>query len=128
MPKTYLVYCQLDRPSHRNTRHDHFEYLIQAETADDAEARCKEAFAALPLDGEIFERGSSIYVDYIIEISEVPPQGAVLRYASYRGEMSSISKALPLGDHGGTLSNYFTYDPDDENAASSPEPMVVLPS
>ena len=56
--KTYLVYCQSDRPSDTESLHYHFEYLIQAESADDAEAKCKERFAALPTDGEkLFEVG-----------------------------------------------------------------------
>ena len=38
----------------------------------------------------------------------------MLRWVQYRGELSSISKSLPLGDAAGMLAGYLTYDPDDE--------------
>ena len=122
--KTYLVYCQFDKPSDKEAVRHHFEYVIQAESADDAEAKCRERFAALPSDGELFEVGTKIYVDYIIEIGAVPPEGALLRWVRYRGEGGRIYTSLPLGDGGGTLASYTTDDPDHEE--SDLEPFVVI--
>ena len=125
MPKkTYLAYCWFENPSDTEAFHYHFEYLIQAESADEAEAKCKERFAALPSDGELFGVGTKIYVDYIIEIRAVPPEGAVLRWVRYRGEQSRIYTALPLGDGGGMLASYTTDDPDQE--CSELEPFVMI--
>ncbi|WP_027518476.1 hypothetical protein [Bradyrhizobium sp. WSM1417] len=128
--KTYLVYCQFDNPSNTEPLHYHFEYLIQAHSADDAEAKCKERFAALPTDGDkLFEIGSKIYVDYIIEIGGVPEEGVLLRWVRYRGArnpigFSSLSSALPFGDGGGMLASYTTDDPDKEE--SEMQPFVVI--
>ena len=122
--KTYLVYCKFDNPSDTEAFHQHFEYLVQAGSADEAEAKCKERFATLPMDGEFFEAGAKIYVDYLIEIGAVPPEGAVLRWVRYRGEGSSIYKSLPLGDGAGMLASYTTDDPDQE--CSDLEPFVVI--
>jgi hypothetical protein len=130
--KTYLVYCQFDKPSDTEPLHYHFEYLIQAESADEAEAKCKERFAALPTDGEeLFEPGTKIYVDHIIEIRGVPQEGALLRWVRYRGErnptgFTSLYTSLPLGDGGGMLASYTTDDPDKEE--SELEPFVVIGS
>src|SRR5256885_17029563 len=75
--KTYLVYCQFDKPSDTEPLHYHFEYLILAESADEAEVKCKERFAALTTDGEeLFETGTKIYVEHIIEIRGGPQEGA----------------------------------------------------
>jgi hypothetical protein len=65
-----------------------------------------------------------IYVDHIVEIGAVPPEGALLRWVRYRGEGSSIYKSLPLGDGGGMLATYTTDDPDQE--VSELEPFVVI--
>jgi hypothetical protein len=124
VPKTYLVYCKFENPSDAEAFHQ-FEFLIQAQSADEAEAKCKERFAALPTDGEkLFEVGTKIYVDYIIEIETVPPEGVLLRWSRHRGELSRIYTSLPLGDGGGTLTSYTIEDPDEE--VSEPEPFVVI--
>lgn len=105
--------------------HYHFEYLIDATSAHEAEAKCKERFAALPADGEkLFEVGTKIYVDYIIEIGGVPPEGVLLRWVRYRGCMSRIYTSLPLGDGGGLLASFTTDDPEKE--CSELEPFVVV--
>jgi hypothetical protein len=128
--KTYLVYCQFENPSDTEALHYHFEYLIRAESADDAEAKCRERFAALPSDGEkLFEVGTKIYVDYIIEIGAVPPEGVLLRWVRYRGEriptgFTSLYTSLPLGDGGGMLASYVIDDPDKEE--SELVPFVVI--
>ena len=122
--KTYLVYCRFDNPSDTEDFHYHFEYLIQAQSADDAEAKSRERFAALPTNGELFKAGAKIFVDYIIEIGAVPTGGALLRWVRYRGEGSAIYKSLPLGDGGGALASYTTDDPDQE--VSELEPFVVI--
>ena len=122
--KTYLVYCQFENPSDMEAFHYQFEYLIRAESADEAEAKCKERFAALPSDGEFFQVGTKIYVDYIIEIGAVPPEGALLRWVRNRGEQSRIHASLPLGDGGATLASFTTDDPDQE--VSELEPFVVI--
>jgi hypothetical protein len=98
-------------------------------SADDAETKCKTRFEKLPTEGELFETGLSIYVDYIVEIGGVPSDGIVLRYARYRGELSSISKSFPLGDGGGMLASasYLTNDPGDEQTLSAASSFVVLP-
>ena len=73
----------------------------------------------------VFEVGGTmIYVDHIVEIGAVPPEGALLRWVRYRGEGSSIYKSLPLGDGGGMLATYTTDDPDQE--VSELEPFVVI--
>jgi hypothetical protein len=122
--KTYLVYCQFDNPSDEKGFHRHFEYLVQAESADEAETKCKEKFASLPSDGEFFEVGTKVYVDFLVEIASVPPEGALLRWARYRGEGNSIYKSLPLGDGGGALATFTTDDPELE--VSELEPFVVV--
>ena len=123
--KTYVVYCRFDNPSDTEALHYHFEYLIKAESADEAEAKCKKRFAALPTDGEkLFEVGTKIYVDYIIEIEAVPPEGVLLRWVRHRGEPSRIYTSLPLGDGGGMLTSYTTDDPEKES--SELEPFVVI--
>jgi hypothetical protein len=63
------------------------------------------------------------YVDYIIEIGAVPPEGAILSWVCYRGEGSAIY-TLPLGDGAGVLASYATDDPDEE--CSDLEPFVVI--
>jgi hypothetical protein len=122
--KTYLVYCRFDNPSDTEDFHYHFEYLIQAVSADDAEAKCGERFAKLPTDGELFEAGARVYVDGIVEIGAVPTEGALLRWVRYRGEGDAIYTSLPLGDGGGTLASFTTDDPDQE--VSELEPFVVI--
>jgi hypothetical protein len=123
--KTYLVYCHFENPSDTEALHYYFEYLIKAESADEAEAKCKERFAALPTDGEkLFEVGTKIYVDYIVEIGAVPPEGVLLRWVRNRGELSGIYTSLPLGDGGGMLASYTTDDPEKE--CSELEPFVVI--
>jgi hypothetical protein len=127
--KSYLVYCQFDKPSDTEPLHYHFEYLIQAESADEAETKCKVQFAKLPTDGGLFEAGAKVYVDFIVEIGGVPPEGALLRWVRYRGERSprgftSLYKSLPLGDSGGMLTSYTTDNPDEEE--SELEPFVVI--
>ena len=118
--KTYLAYCQFDKPSDTEPLHYHFEYLIQAEFRDEAEAKCKERFAALPTDcEELLRVGTKIYVDHIIEIGGVPQEGVLLRWVRYRGErnptgLTSLYTSLPLGDGGGMLASYTTDDPDKE--------------
>ena len=127
MPKTYLIYCQFENPSDTEAFRYQFEYLIQAQSADEAEAKCKERFAALPTDGEqLFEVGTKIYVDYIIEIGAVPREGVLLRWVRHRGQLSRIYTSLPLGDGGGTFMSYTTDDPDEKE--SEPEPFVVVGS
>ena len=109
--KTYLVYCSFQNPSDTETFNYYFEYLIQAESANDAEAKCKKRFATLPTDREkLFEVGTKIYVDNIIEIGAVPPEGAALRWVRHRGELSRIYTALPLGDGEGKLAAFTTHD------------------
>lgn len=125
LTKTYLVYCSSDDPSCEDPCHCSFEYLVQAGSADEAEAKCKERLASLPTDGEPFEKGTRIWVDYIIEIGAVPPEGAILRWVRYRGEMSSISRSLPLDEGEGTLASFLTEDPDVE-APGPREPFAVI--
>lgn len=123
--KTYLVYCNFENPSDAEALHYQFEYLIEANSADEAEAKCKERFATLPTDGEgLFEVGTKIYVDYIIEIGSVPPEGALLRWVRYRGSLSRVYTSLPLGDGGGMLVSYTTDDPEKE--CSETKPFVVV--
>src|SRR5262249_24523401 len=118
--KNYLVYCNF---SGKNTAdnspvHKHFEFVVPATSADEAEAFCKERFARL--DGELFQRGDNIYVDNSIEFGEVPKEGIMLRYAQCRGELSSIRKSLPLGDADGEFTPFLTWDPEAEHVEDKP--------
>ena len=126
LAKTYIVYCSFDNPSD-DSRHRHFEYLIKAQSADEAEAKCKVIFAKLPTDGEkLFEPGTKVFVDYIVEVSDVPAEGVVLRYVSYRGELSSASSSLPFGDGNGQLTTYYTDDPEEMEKGIEPQPIAIV--
>jgi hypothetical protein len=123
--KTYLVYCSSKNPSDKETHHHHFEYLIQASSADDAEEKCRARLKEIPTHVELFEKGTIIYVDYIVEIAGVPAEGALLRYVRYKGELASISKSLPLEEGAGMIASYLTEDPEKQSSSPVP-PFVVL--
>jgi hypothetical protein len=101
--KLYLVYCEVFHPEEDEpaTQHRHFELLLRAASPDEAQAKCKAQFAALPREGELaFRHGTEFFADEAIEISDVPDDGAMLRYVKYDGELSAVGAILPFGGRG----------------------------
>jgi hypothetical protein len=50
--------------------------------------------------------------DHVIEIVDVPEDGAMLHYVRYPGELSAVGAALPFGGEG--LALYGFDEPDDD--------------
>jgi hypothetical protein len=101
--KLYLVYCQVFRPEEDepSPQHRHFEFLLKAVSPDDAEAKCKARFTALPKEGALaFSKGTRLFVDHVIEITDVPDDGVMFHYVRYGGELSATGVVLPYGGDG----------------------------
>jgi hypothetical protein len=101
--KLYLVYCEAFHPEEDepSPQHRHFELLLKAASPAEAEEKCRARFAALPKEGELaFRDGTQFFADDVVEISDVPDDGVMLRYVRYRGELSAVGAILPYGGSG----------------------------
>jgi hypothetical protein len=124
--KLYLVYCEVFHPEEDEPapQHRHFELLLRAASPDEAQAKCKAHFATLPREGELaFRLGTEFFADEAIEISDVPDNGAVLRYVRYDGELSAVGAILPFGGRG--LAAYSFGGDQDVQPARNPEPWFA---
>jgi hypothetical protein len=127
--KLYLVYCEVFHPEEDEPapQHRHFELLLRATSPDEAQAKCKAQLAALPREGELaFRHGTEFFADEAIEISDVPDDGAMLRYVRYDGELSAVGAILPFGGRG--LAAYSFGGDQDVRPATEPWFASVRPT
>lgn len=119
----YVVGFEFHTPDEEQPRHGHFTVVVEADGPEAALDACADRIEAVHEHANLLDEGTTIYVDTIVELAKVPPEGALLGYVCELGEsVGSIDCALPVSVEGATSFGW-SADPDDPESG---EPFLVI--
>jgi hypothetical protein len=82
-----------------NPKHGYFTCLVAANSVEESLDRFRNLLSRIANDSEIFQDVSSVYLDVVTEVKEVPPVAFLMHMATRGGELAaSISTSLPQPD------------------------------
>jgi hypothetical protein len=80
-------------------KHGYFTCLVDAKSVEEALDRFRNLFSRLSADSEIFRDVSSVYLDVVTQVKEVPPVAFLAHMVTRGGELDpAISTSLPEPD------------------------------
>jgi hypothetical protein len=80
-------------------KHGYFTCLVDASSVEESLDKFRNLLGRLADDGEVFQDVSSVYLDVVTEVKEIPPVAFLAHMATRNGELtSSISTSLPEPD------------------------------
>ncbi|MEJ2730583.1 MAG: hypothetical protein P8185_19140 [Deltaproteobacteria bacterium] len=93
----YIGYFSFDELGPENeVRHGYFSCLVETDNADAAANEFKELIFSFKKMNDIFSNVTTVYLEDVIEIRDVPRRAIVTRIQSSAGEFpKSISRSLP---------------------------------
>jgi hypothetical protein len=93
----YIGYFSFDELGSENeVRHGYFSCLVETDSAEAAANEFKELIFSFKKMNDIFNKITTVYMEDIIEIRDVPRRAIITRIQSSAGEFpKSISRSLP---------------------------------
>jgi hypothetical protein len=93
----YIGYFSFDELGSENeVRHGYFSCLVETDSAEAAANEFKELILSFKKMNDIFSKITTVYMEDIIEIRDIPRRAIVTRVQSSAGEFpKSISRSLP---------------------------------